>query len=96
MRNRLQTSIIHGPRPDLAPVDGILLNATDLRDGGPDVLVDIRVDSDTLDWGVVDTVEVGRAKKREPGKEREGREEGGREGGREGGKERERERERER
>ena len=60
-------SSIDRPGSDLTLKYGLLLDATDLRDGLPDITVHAGVDPDTLDWRVVKTVKVGWTQQREAG-----------------------------
>ena len=70
MSKWFQSTSIDRPRSDLALIDGVLLDTTDLREGLPTLFVHVGGNSNTLDRGVVKTVEIGRTEKRETGRVR--------------------------
>ena len=66
MGDGLQVSPIDRPCPDVALVDGILLNAANLRDRLPNVTIHVGVDVDALDRRVVKAAHVRGTEEGEP------------------------------
>ena len=66
MGDGLQVSSVDRPRPDVALVDGILLNTANLRDRLPNVTIHVGVDIDALDWRVVKAAHVRGTEEGEP------------------------------